>query len=169
MQLDSKTSWAANSRPRSVVGLFNSQQSVHLRYLVFGHGIKAVVHREGTDAWRINQIEPEAPVCSEPDHPFAVAPKGMGPFALYTERKFKSIESVGRPVLLASEGKYDVEDGTGSHPQLPEGYGAGGSHIEGVHPMSHGNFHRVIAAGNGAVCQTVTFGAQDDCQLFLAV
>ena len=44
--------------------------------------------------------------------------------------------------------------------QLVEGYGSRGSYIQAVHPMGHGDHHRVVALGDGAVGQPVALGAQ---------
>ena len=43
--------------------------------------------------------------------------------------------------------------------QLPEGHGAGGSHIQRIHPMVHGDLHGVIAGVDGGIQQTVPFAA----------
>ena len=34
-------------------------------------------------------------------------------------------------------------------PQLPEGHGAGGGHVEGVHAVGHGDAHGAVAPGDG--------------------
>ena len=44
--------------------------------------------------------------------------------------------------------------------QLPEGNRACGSDIQGIYLVVHGDLHRVIAAGDGALGQAVAFRAQ---------
>ena len=51
--------------------------------------------------------------------------------------------------------------------KLPEGYGAGGGYVEGIHPMGHGDLYGVIAGGDGAACQPIALGAQHDGKLWL--
>ena len=46
--------------------------------------------------------------------------------------------------------------------ELPEGYGSGGSHIEGVDIVGHGDSDDVVGCGYGLLGQTVAFGPHDD-------
>ena len=49
--------------------------------------------------------------------------------------------------------------------KLPESNGAGRSHIEGIHPVGHGDAHCIVAVRNSVCRQAVPLGTQDDRQL----
>lgn len=51
--------------------------------------------------------------------------------------------------------------------ELPEGYGGGGSHVEGIDAAAHGDDDLVVAALDGAVGEAVAFGAHHDDEAFL--
>ena len=52
-------------------------------------------------------------------------------------------------------------------PHLPERHRAGRRHIQGIYPVGHRNFYRIIAVRNGRSSQAVPLGSQNQCQLFL--
>ena len=53
-------------------------------------------------------------------------------------------------------------------PQLPEGYGGSGSHVERIHAARHGYAHHVVAALQHLLCQAVAFGAHHYGEALLA-
>jgi len=55
---------------------------------------------------------------------------------------------------------------SGKTGQLPESHSAGGSHIQGVHAVGHGDADGIVAGCDGFGRQAVTLVAEDDGELF---
>ena len=51
--------------------------------------------------------------------------------------------------------------------QNPERHGRGRGHVQGIHPVAHGDLHGVVAVRDGLRRQTVPLGAEDNGELFL--
>ena len=75
------------------------------------------------------------------------------------EAYFGTRENLGERIRAAREAR-SVGPFSRRNNQLPEGNRACGSDIQGIYLVVHGDLHRVIAAGDGALGQAVAFRAQ---------